>query len=155
FGFESGGGEGVGDWRYILNNNLMCVAVAALTVEPGARNEVSGKISPGKVLKIRNALNDRLTREDNAILKQELSLISKEWLFSDKVLPGDTLREYYSVEAGDSFWKIGKACKVPYELILRVNEIKNANAIQTGQQIKVVNGPFHAKVWSSTCKMDL
>ncbi|NQV34181.1 MAG: L,D-transpeptidase family protein, partial [Phycisphaeraceae bacterium] len=155
FGFKSGGGEAVGDWRHILNNNLMCVAAAGLVVEPAAVNSVSPDRPTDKRLAIRNALNDRLTREDKAILKQEMSLISKEWLFSDKVLPGDTLCEHYSVKTGDSFWKIGEACKVPYTLILQINEIENANSIRSGQQIKVINGPFHAKVWSSTCKMDL
>jgi len=155
YGFKGGGGEGIGEWRFILNNNLMCVAVAQLKVEPGTGDEVSLYVSPDRMLEIRNTLNDRLTRKDNTVLKEELSVVSKEWLFSDKVISGDTLCEYYTVRPGDTLSDIGNAHQIPYQCLMKLNDLARASSLQAGLKIKVVNGPFHAKVWSSTCKMDL
>ncbi len=155
YGFKGGGGEGIGEWRVIINNNLECVAVAQLKVESGAGHEISGKMSPGRMLEIRNMLNDRMAREVNDGLKKDLSLMSRRWLFSDEVLPGDTLCEYYTVKPGDTLEKIGRQYKVPYQCLMKINGLRNASSLQAGRKLKVINGPFHAKLSRSTCKMDL
>ena len=45
--------------------------------------------------------------------------------------------------------------KVPYELLMQINGIQRARALQAGRAIKVIHGPFHAKVNRSTFTLDL
>ena len=45
--------------------------------------------------------------------------------------------------------------KVPYEILMGINKISDATKIQVGQNIKILNGPFHAKVYRSTFTIDV
>jgi len=50
---------------------------------------------------------------------------------------------------------IAERYRVPYEVLMQINKITKPEALQAGQTIKVVDGPFHAKVYRSTFTMDL
>jgi lipoprotein-anchoring transpeptidase ErfK/SrfK len=44
---------------------------------------------------------------------------------------------------------------VPWEILLKVNKIARPELLQAGETIKVINGPFHARVDRSTFTLDL
>ena len=116
-------------------------------------------LKAGKVIAARDSLNSvllvDLTPEYRKSVKKRLTDLTAKWLLSKVVLPGDTLCELYEVKPGEVLEKIGKKYKVPFELLMQINEIKRAELLQAGQTIKVIKGPFHVKIYRSTFTMDL
>ena len=112
-----------------------------------------------KIIEARDKLNEALrmsiTTRQREHVKDQLSKLSDKWLFNRTIIPGDQLCEDYQVKPGDRLADIGKRFKVPYEIIMEINNISNPRLLQAGQIIKVVNGPFHAKVYRSTFTMDV
>lgn len=115
--------------------------------------------NPAKVIDAREKLNEALrmpmSRQQQTYVKDKLAELSDMWLFNRTVMPGDTLCENYRVKPGDILDSIGKKHQVPYELLMEINNIRNPRALQAGQMIKVVNGPFNVKVYRSTFTMDI
>lgn len=114
---------------------------------------------PPKVIGARERLNELLPMEMTArqqvLVKEQLAALADVWLFSRTVYPGDTLCTMYEVKVGDRLADIGRAHKVPWEIIQQLNGIARPEALQAGQVIKVINGPFHARVYRSSFTMDL
>jgi lipoprotein-anchoring transpeptidase ErfK/SrfK len=96
-----------------------------------------------------------MSQQQRRFVKQHLSELADEWLFSRKIFPQDTLCGSYKVESGDQFRRISSRFKVPHEILMEINMIPRAEALRAGDQIKIINGPFHAKVSLSTLTMDL
>jgi lipoprotein-anchoring transpeptidase ErfK/SrfK len=44
---------------------------------------------------------------------------------------------------------------VPYEILQQINNIGRPEALRAGEKIKVINGPFHARIYRSAFTMDL
>ncbi|MFQ6036179.1 MAG: L,D-transpeptidase family protein [Sedimentisphaerales bacterium] len=114
---------------------------------------------PGKIIEARDRLNDALlmpmSAQQRAFVKEQLSKLAEQWLFSKSLFPNDKLCSSYKVKPGDQLRIIGQRYKVPYEILVQINNIRHPKALQAGQTIKVINGPFHAKVYRSTFTMDL
>jgi LysM repeat protein len=114
---------------------------------------------PGKIVQARDKLNQALrmpmSPQQRLSVKDQLSVLSDEWLLSRNVLTDDPLCESYQVRSGDLLTAIGDKYKVPYEILMTINRISRAESLQAGLPIKVVKGPFHAKVYRSTFTMDL
>jgi len=123
--------------------------------------EASDLINQGSsgYLEAREILNQTLriplSVKQKDYVKAQLSELANRWLFSRTVLQGDPLCENYQVRPGDSFEIIGNKYKVPYEILMEINNISDPRRLPAGQTIKVVNGPFHAKVYRSTFTMDI
>jgi len=113
----------------------------------------------GGIIEARESLNQALRMpmgpKQREYVKAQLSELSNMWLFGRTILPGDPLCESYRVGPGDIFEIIGKQHKVPHEILMDINRIANPRSLQAGRAIKVVNGPFHAKVYRSTFTMDV
>ena len=77
------------------------------------------------------------------------------WLFSNIHYDNDNLTGNYIVKPGDNLEAIGRKYKVPYEILMTINGIKDARNLRAGDKIKVINGPFHAIVNSSEFTLDL
>lgn len=122
-------------------------------------NQAVAERQAGKVIAARNLLNDALQMKLTPAVRQEvkvqLTKLSEQWLFSEKVLAGDTLTGLYKVMPGDYLSRIGPQHQVPHEILMTINGIHNAKSLQAGQTIKVINGPFHAVVDLSTYTLDL
>lgn len=124
-------------------------------------NEVMTYINtkPPGIVDARGKLNEMLsmpmTAQQLAFVKEQLSKLSEEWLFSRAIFPQDKLCSHYKVEPGDQFRTIGRKFKVPYEILMQINNISNPRALRTGETIKVINGPFHCRIYRSTFTMDL
>jgi lipoprotein-anchoring transpeptidase ErfK/SrfK len=59
------------------------------------------------------------------------------------------------VRSGDVLEVIGRRLKVPHETLMQLNNIPRPRALQANKALKVVKGPFHAKVCRSTFTLDL
>ena len=114
---------------------------------------------PSRIVKARDKLNEALrmpiSNQQRKFVKAQLSELADKWLFNRTVLPDDKLCDNYHVEPGDQLRFIGEQHKVPYEILMQINNISRPENLQAGQTIKVINGPFHAKVYRSTFTMDL
>lgn len=114
---------------------------------------------PRQVIAARNKLNDALilaaSPEQGKAIKAQMAELAKEWLFGPAVIAGDELCDSYTVKRGDSFAVIGSRFKVPYQILMKINNIARPESLPAGRPIKVVKGPFHAKVYRSTFTMDL
>jgi LysM repeat protein len=118
---------------------------------------LSGESS--RIIEARDRLNEVLrmpmSPQQRAFVKDQLSELADKWLFSRIVLPGDELCGSYLVEPGDALAIIGERHKVPYEILMQINNISLPEALQAGERIKVINGPFHATVYRSAFTMDV
>lgn len=117
------------------------------------------RAKPANIVKARNKLNGMLSepmsRQQLAFVKKTLAELADRWLFSRNVCPQDEVCSNYKVKPGDNLAAIGKKHKVPYQIIMKINNIKDPRSLRAGETIKVINGPFHAIVSRSTFTMDL
>ncbi|MDD5011389.1 MAG: L,D-transpeptidase family protein, partial [Phycisphaerae bacterium] len=116
-------------------------------------------IASGKIITARNTLNDILNMSLDApvrqAVKQQLGDLAQDWLFSRTIHLGDDLCSSYKVQSGEMLSQIAARHKVPYQFLMRINNISSEKSLRAEQVIKVVNGPFHAIVYSSAFTMDL
>ena len=121
--------------------------------------EVNKDLSTGQVIAARDKLNQllsmQLSPQGLAIVKNKLADLSRRWLFSRDIYPGDTLTGSYTIQPGDRLVDIGKKYKVPYEILMTINDIQRPEMLRAGEKIKVINGPFHAIIHRSSFTMDL
>jgi LysM repeat protein len=137
-----------------------------LTVEPNPEaatliTEATALLGekPGKIIEARDKLNQSLrmpmSPQQRLSVKNQLSELSDQWLFSRTVVPEDPLCESYQVRFGDTLESIGNKYKVPYEFLMTINHISRPESLQAGLPIKVLKGPFNAKIYRSTFTMDV
>lgn len=140
--------------------------VPELTVEPNPKAaeliaEADALIDarPAQICKARSILNDVLpmpmSQQQQEVVKQRLSGLAGRWLFSRRIFPQDELCGSYKVKPGDQLRTIGEKHKVPYEILMEINGISRPDLLQAGEVIKVINGPFHTRVYRSNFTMDL
>jgi len=114
---------------------------------------------PRQVIAARDKLNETLslalTAQQRQAVKTQMARLSDEWLFGPAAFAGDTLCETYRVKPGDVLQVIGRRNNVPYEAIMEINNIRRPESLQAGKALKVIKGPFHAKVYRSTFTLDL
>ncbi len=114
---------------------------------------------PSRVIDAREKLNAALqmpmNQQQRAFVKEQLSRLADRWLFSRTVFPTDMLCDSYRVRQGDKLSTIGEQFRVPHEILMQINHITRPEALRAASTIKVVKGPFHAKVYRSTFTMDM
>ncbi len=114
---------------------------------------------PRQVTAARDKFNKTLSMEispaQRRAVKAEMAKLSEEWLFGPSAYAGDTLCSMYTVKPGDLLQIIGRRHKVPYEILMKINNIHRPESLQAGKAIKVISGPFHAKVSRSAFTLDL
>ena len=114
---------------------------------------------PARIIEARDILNELLPRpmseEQRVFVKEQLSKLADNWLFSRTIYGKGGLCGLYKVKPADVLSKIGNQFKVPHEILMEINRIGRPKALQVGETIKVVNGPFHARIYRSTFTMDL
>jgi len=130
------------------NQQLLVEQAMSLLNQPGGQ----------KIIEARDRLNELLPMlqgQERAFVKEQLSQLSERWLFTKQVLLDDKLCTMYKVSPGDALEKIGRHYNVPFEALMMINGIDKAESLQAGATIKVVNGPFHARISRSTFTMDI
>lgn len=117
------------------------------------------RAQPSEVIEVRNRLNKvlqmPLSPQQRQTVKSEMAKLADTWLFGPATFPSDTLCDTYMVRSGDLLDIIGRRLKVPYEILMQINNIPRPQALQAGKALKVVKGPFHAKVCRTTFTLDL
>lgn len=115
--------------------------------------------APSRTIEARDKLNETLkmpmSPQQAALVKSQMTKLSEQWLFSKTFYAQDTLCSSYKVQPGDRLEDIGNKYNVPYEFLMEINKIRRPESLRAGERIKVVNGPFHAKVYRSTFMMDV
>jgi hypothetical protein len=131
---------------------------------PQAQAAIAGALSllrsqPGAVIEVRDRLNKVLLMplgpQERERVKSEMARLAEKWLWGPAAFPGDTLCDTYAVRSGDLLDIIGRRLKVPYEILMQINNIPRPEALQAGKALKVVKGPFHARIYRSTFTLDL
>jgi len=113
---------------------------------------------PPKVIEARDRLNEVLPMagdQQRAFVKEQLAALADKWLFGKVIFTEDKLCSGYKVNPGDMLSTIGKQHNVPYEILMQINNIERPELLQAGVTIKVINGPFNARVYRSAFTMDL
>ena len=115
--------------------------------------------TPSKIIEARDRLNEAFSMSMNsvqrAVIKRRLSELADKWLFSRTVFPLDRFCSNYQVMQGDQLRAISNQHKVPWEILQEINNISRPELLKAGGMIKVIHGPFHAKIYRSTFTMDL
>ena len=118
-------------------------------------------IAQGRLIEGRRVLSDLLfhqTRQlspaDAAIIRDTLMSINKQLVFSPKVIPGDPVAEAYKIQSGDILARLAPKYKVPHQFLVEINDI-NPSRLMVGQPLKMIKGPFHARVSKSDYRMDV
>ena len=103
-----------------------------------------------KVIEARNLLSDAVAAglpwEKEREARGLINDLAKIWLFSKNIFENDPYCVRYRVQSGDYLTTIGKNFKVPYQFIMRLNNISRPENLRADENLKVVNGPFHAVV---------
>ena len=114
---------------------------------------------PADIIEARNRLNKllqgQITPEQRQTIKDEMTRLSKDWLFGPAAFPGDMLCDTYTVKRGDLLDILGRRMKIPHELLMQINNIAKPQALQAGRALKMIHGPFHVKVSRSSFTLDL
>lgn len=126
----------------------------------GALAEAERLIARNDPIAARSVLNGALLRvapNEAGPLRDRLTRLNDDLVFSPKVYPGVVGTEAYTIAAGDTLSRITyrNDLAVDWRLIQRVNRIANPQRIRVGQSIKLVRGPFHAVVSKSGFRLDL
>ena len=138
-------------------------AYARETGDEVARQLAEGiaMIDAGETVEARRRLSgllfdhaDRLSARDAAMIRDRLNTINADLIYSDRIAPGDPLAESHEVKEGEILIRIAPRYHVPYAFIERINNIP-ASRLRAGQDIKVIRGPFHARVSKRDFRLDV
>jgi lipoprotein-anchoring transpeptidase ErfK/SrfK len=132
------------------------MSVRAL-IDAGEQAFAQGNLVEARALFSRAYLDKDCSTGDQLGLREKLTAINRDLVFSPKVTPGDPLVESYKVESGDALDKIRRRRELTVDsaFIARINGMANPNALKVGQSLKLVRGPFHVVVDKSDFRMDI
>ncbi|MEQ8837967.1 MAG: LysM peptidoglycan-binding domain-containing protein, partial [Lacipirellulaceae bacterium] len=92
-----------------------------------------------------------LTPEETAEVNQLLSQLAGTVIYSSE----PRLEAPYLVQAGETLQQIAAKYDVPWQLLAKINGLASPAALQTGQELKVIPGPFNAKIDISSRELTL
>jgi LysM repeat protein len=116
-----------------------------------AGDRVGGRALLSQVL---FADNIDLSAEDAMHIRNQLTELNQELVFSKEIAADDPIADRHMVQPGEYLASIGVRYKVPYQMLEMVNGIK-ARQLQADRPIKVIRGPIHARVIKHQYLMDL
>ncbi|MFN3190126.1 MAG: L,D-transpeptidase family protein [Aureliella sp.] len=127
--------------RILVNRTTPSVKFAV------AREQALAKAGRGELLEALRLLtpyfdSPELGYRESIDLVDLLDALSLQVIYSDRHL----LEPPYTVRAGDTLESVANAFKVNPELLSAVNALPEGNALVANSQIKVLQGPFHARV---------
>ncbi|MEM8732954.1 MAG: L,D-transpeptidase family protein [Planctomycetota bacterium] len=127
--------------RILVNRTTPSVKFAV------AREQALAKAGRGELLEALRLLtpyfdSPELGYRESIDLVDLLDALSAQVIYSDRHL----LEAPYTVRAGDTLASVASAFKVNPELLAAVNKLPEGNALVSNSQIKVLQGPFHARV---------
>lgn len=98
-----------------------------------------------------------LTRTELREARAKLTEINDRLVFSPEIVNGDPFAFGYTIRSGDSLARLTsrQGARIDWRFVQRINRISRPERIYPGQQIKLITGPFHAKVHKSDYRLDL
>ena len=96
-----------------------------------------------------------LTAADRKLVREVLTGINKNLVYSKRATPGDPLVELYKIKSGDRLSRIARRFKTTDLLLARINGLASPDRIVSGRELKVIRGPFHAVIEKATYRLDL
>jgi LysM repeat protein len=103
----------------------------------------AGKDSEAAALLSGLIVGDRVVGEARERVIAQLDKLNAKLYFSPAPTPTS---EVYTVRHGDVLVRIAKPYKITPRLIMRMNRIRDAKRIRPKQRLKVMHGPFHARI---------
>ena len=109
-------------------------------------------LKKGKIADARKRLAELLEAENLPLdLKNQVEIVlgnvNLQMLFSPEIADGD---QVYSLKTGDTLYELARKFKVPQELLMKCNQIKDARMLKVGRQIKIPRGDYSINVDKST-----
>ena len=145
--------------------------VTAVTDQPLAGNEAEacyqrglGFYDANELIKARSELckayfSGQLSADQQQHARQKLTELAELTLIGrgSDVYPDDPYTGRYKCVAGDVLTKVERSQKlhVPWQLLIKVNNMRRPEDLEAGRRYKVVHGPFHAIVYKSAFLMDV
>ena len=122
-------------------------------------------LEAGKYIKARGELSKalrsgRLGRPQQADTRRALELLAEVTIFSPPAFKDDPLTFMHLFKPGQVL--AGRRgvirqmnLRVPHQVILKANRLRDARRIQAGRRYKLIRGPFHAVIYKSRFVMDV
>ena len=115
----------------------------------------------GKILSGRNLLNHALfmlrgfSEPQANTIRRILSGLNRRTLLASGVIPDDPLTRVVPVTPGESFDYLAYLYRITPHLLQRINPGVNAQNLQPGAGIKVILGPFDARILLRNKRLDV
>jgi len=102
-------------------------------------------------------LSGKLPQQQEAKAMEELTKLSEDTILSGSIVEDDPYTFYYMIEPGDVLARLERRLElhVPWQILLKINQIDRPEDIKVGQRMKMIRGPFHAVVSKSNFTMDI
>lgn len=133
------------------------VTTVRMLIDAGEQAFAQGKLVEAREAFSKAYLDKDCIPLDRGLLREKLTGINRDLMFSPKITPGDPLVESYTVQSGDVLDRIRKKRELTVEskFIARINGMANPDMLKLGQKLKLVRGPFHAVVSKADYRLDL
>jgi len=98
---------------------------------------------------------DELPRHEARAIRERLTHINQELVFSPRITEGDPIVASHMVQRGEYLGRdIAPTFNVPSQFLERINNVE-APRLQADRPIKCIRGPIHARVVKHDYRMDL
>ncbi len=110
-------------------------------------DSATARLNKGELAEVHLLLSEwygdpRLPPDQASQLSELLSQLAGTVIYSQQSF----LERPYVVQSGDSLEKIGQAHNVPWQMLAKINNLRNPADMHPGRELKVVRGPFNAIV---------
>jgi lipoprotein-anchoring transpeptidase ErfK/SrfK len=116
-------------------------------------------IQSGALLAARAHLSDAvelgLDQQRMLDARAALARIGTQTIFSGVIVDGDPFVSRVVIQPGETLNKIAKRFDITDDFLASINGIQDKNRIRAGQSLKVVQGPFHARIDKKSYRMDV
>lgn len=103
-------------------------------------------------------LSGKLVGEDQIDARRRATELAEYTILSRRIIDGDPYTLRYTVQAGDKLQNVERRklkLHVPWQILLKINGLRDARLIRAGQTMKMLRGPCHAVITKSTFTLDL
>lgn len=116
-----------------------------------------GKLVEGRGKLAGALLSGKLPGNLEPKAREALTDLADKTFFSRRLFRDDPYTFAYKLQPGEVLTKVERKLKlrVPWQLILRINRIRDARKIEPADRLKMIRGPFHAVVTKSEYAMDV
>lgn len=129
---------------------------------PSAMAQAAQLIRDGNLVQARVVLSDALrggvlSNDQADQVRATAAALNEGLVFGPEITPGDPHTRLYEIKPGDALSRISgrENTGTSWRFIQRINDISDPARIRVGQRIKLVQGPFHARVDKQNHRLDI